>query len=110
MSDKKSHRERYATDCEDKEIEDGLRENPSLDAATQQAIILDYRALHERIKEEGLYQCRYSEYAKESVRYGILFAAFLYLLHCKWYITSALFLGLFWVSIFSDPTTQAKAY
>lgn len=70
---------------------------------TQRAILADYRALHEQIKAEGLYQCRYSEYAKESLRYGLLFSAFLYLLWCKWYLTSAMFLGLFWVSLTHAP-------
>ncbi|KAF2624184.1 fatty acid/sphingolipid desaturase [Macroventuria anomochaeta] len=78
---------------------DGLRENPSLDAETQQQILLDYRELHEQIKAEGLYQCNYSAYGWESIRYAALFAAFTYLLYSKWYLTSALFLGLFWQQI-----------
>lgn len=93
----KAHRERYGREQEEREREEGIRDNPSLDVETQQAIITDYRALHEQIKAEGLYQCRYSEYAKESIRYGLLFAAFATLLYCKWYLTSAIFLGLFWV-------------
>jgi delta8-fatty-acid desaturase len=83
---------------EEKEIMEGLRENPSLDAETQQQIIMDYRALHEQIKAEGLYQCNYSAYGWESIRYGTLFTAFAFLLYSEWYLTSALFLGLFWVS------------
>lgn len=90
-------RERFATELEEKEIADGLRDNPAVDAETQRAIVLEYRALHQRIKDEGLYTCRYSAYAKESIRYAILFGLFLYLLHAKWYLTSALALGLFWV-------------
>lgn len=77
---------------------DGLRENPSVDAETQHQILLDYRNLHEQIKAEGLYKCNYSAYGWESIRYGALFAAFAYLLYSKWFLTSALFLGLFWVS------------
>lgn len=92
------NRERHALDLEQKEIEQGLKDNPPIDVETQQAILLDYRALHDKIKEEGLYQCRYSCYAKESIRYGILFGAFAALLYCKWYLTSAMFLGMFWVS------------
>ena len=90
-------RQRYAADLEQKEIADGLRDNPSVDAKTQRAIVLEYRALHQKIKDQGLYTCRYSAYALESVRYAILFGTFLYLLHVKWYLTSALALGLFWV-------------
>jgi delta8-fatty-acid desaturase len=101
------NRERHAIDLEKKEIEQGLKENPlAQDVATQQAILLDYRALHEQIKREGLYQCRYSCYAKESIRYGILFGAFLALLYCKWYLTSAIFLGLFWVSRQFSPSSN----
>lgn len=94
---KKRHREQYAIEQEEREIEEGIRDNPSLDLDTQKAIIENYRALHQQIKDEGLYQCRYSEYAKESVRYGFLFAAFLGFLYIKWWMTSAVFLGLFWV-------------
>lgn len=94
---KAQNREQHAIDLEKKEIEQGLKDNPPVDVETQQAILLDYRALHEQIKAEGLYQCRYSEYAKESIRYAALFSAFLAFLHFKWYLTSALFLGLFWV-------------
>ncbi|KAF9729653.1 Delta 8-(E)-sphingolipid desaturase 2 [Paraphaeosphaeria minitans] len=92
-------RERYATELEKKEIEDGLRDNPSVDFDTQRAIALEYRVLHQQIKDQGLYACRFSEYGKESIRYGMLFAAFLYLLHIGWYLTSAIALGLFWQQI-----------
>lgn len=96
--DKKAHRLQYATELEDQEIADGIRENPSLDVETQHQILLDYRELHEQIKAEGLYQCNYSAYGWECMRYGALFTAFVSLLYCKWYLTSALFLGLFWVN------------
>jgi len=96
--EKKRHREQYAIEQEEREIEEGLRDNPSLDVETQNTIIQSYRELHQRFKDEGLYQCRYSEYARESVRYALLFAAFAGLLYAKWYMTSAVFLGLFWVS------------
>lgn len=98
--DKKAHRLQYAAELEEKEIADGLRENPSVDAETQRQILMDYRDLHEQIKAEGLYKCNYSAYGYESIRYVTLFAAFAYLLYIKWYLTSALFLGLFWVSWF----------
>lgn len=96
--EKKRHREQYAIEQEEREIEEGLRDNPSLDVETQNTIIQSYRELHQRFKDEGLYQCRYSEYARESVRYALLFAAFGGFLYAKWYMTSAVFLGLFWVS------------
>lgn len=98
--DKMAHRIQYAAELEYQEIIDGIAKNPSLDVETQHQILLDYRKLHEQIKVEGLYQCHYSAYGWECIRYGALFAAFTYLLYCKWYLTSALFLGLFWVT---DP-------
>lgn len=94
---KASQREQYATKLEQEEIAQGLLDNPAVDAETQRAIALEYRALHQQIKDEGLYQCRYSEYGKELIRYSILFAIFIYLLLAKWYLASAVFLGMFWV-------------
>lgn len=92
-------REDQALTLEKKEIADGLREWPALDLETQQSITREYQALHEEIKARGLYKCRYSNYAIESIRYAILFGAFLYFLRSQWYITSAIFLGLFWVCL-----------
>ena len=63
----------------------------------QQDIIAKYRQLHQQVKDEGLYECRYSEYGKEMIRYSSLFALFLFTLRHEWYMTSAVFLGLFWV-------------
>ncbi|KAF2121189.1 fatty acid desaturase-domain-containing protein [Lophiotrema nucula] len=97
--DKESHQERYATDMEDKEREEDIRNNPSVDPDTQRAITLDYRALHEQFKDEGLYKCRYTEYCKEWGRCSFMFGIFLALLYAKWYLTSAVCLGLFWQQI-----------
>jgi len=97
--EKKARRDQYAVEQEQLEREEGWRDNPSVDVETQKAIIIEYRALHEQFKAEGLYQCNYSAYAWESLRYLALFAAFGYCLHIKWYITSAMFLGLFWQQI-----------
>ncbi|PHH84953.1 hypothetical protein CDD83_1118 [Cordyceps sp. RAO-2017] len=80
-------------------VEQGLRDYPSLDPAVQQGIVDSYRALHRRVVDEGLYDCPYREYAKEMARYTCLFAAFLVALHHAWYLTSAVFLGLFWHQI-----------
>lgn len=91
-------REAYTAALEKKEIADGIRDYPSLDNATQQAIRAEYEILHQRIKDQGLYKCPYSAYGMEMIRYSALFCTFLYLLHVKWYITSSVFLGLFWVS------------
>lgn len=89
----------YTAAMEQKEIADGIRSYPSLDPETQQAIRSEYQLLHQLVQERGLYDCPYSEYGKELVRYSILFSAFLYLLSIEWYLTSAVFLGLFWQQI-----------
>ncbi len=70
---------------------------PSLDPAVQQDITQKYRALHQKVQDEGYYDCPYLEYGKEMVRYVALFAIFIVALRHGWYITSAAFLGLFWV-------------
>ncbi|KAL6831841.1 fatty acid desaturase domain-containing protein [Trichoderma camerunense] len=80
-------------------VEKGLRDYPSLDPKVQQRVVNRYRALHQQIRDEGLYNCRYVEYGKEMLRYTTLFACFLFALHHGWYITSAVFLGLFWHQI-----------
>ncbi|KAF2656033.1 fatty acid desaturas-like protein [Lophiostoma macrostomum CBS 122681] len=69
---------------------------PSLDPQTQDNIVKKYRALHERIQSEGLYDCRYSSYGIECLRYAFFFGTFLFLLRSGWYLTSALFLGAVW--------------
>jgi delta8-fatty-acid desaturase len=89
----------YIEALENKEIADGISGFPSVDAETQLAITLEYRALHQRVKDQGLYQCRYSEYGKELVRCALIFGVFISLLRAEWYLTSSIFLGIFWVSI-----------
>ena len=69
---------------------------PSLDPQTQANIVEKYRDLEKRIDAEGLYQCRYSSYGIEALRYTFLFVSFLYLLRSGWYITSAIPLGCLW--------------
>jgi delta8-fatty-acid desaturase len=82
---------------------------PPLDPQTQDEIVRKYRELHERIKAENLFQCRYSSYLIEGIRYLILFLISQYFLRSAWhadgwhatglYALSALFLGLFWVQL-----------
>lgn len=93
------NRDCYTASLEQDEIDQGIRDYPPLDHETQEAIALDYRALHEEVKARGLYQCRYSEYGKELIRCGILFSIFLLLLRSHWYITSSIILGVFWQQI-----------
>lgn len=90
-------RETYTAALEQKEIADGIRNYPSLDPETQEAIRAEYRALHKLVQDGGHYRCRYEEYGKEMIRYTALFCAFLYFVSIGWYKTSAGFLGFFWV-------------
>lgn len=70
---------------------------PSLDPKVQEEIARKYQLLHERVQDAGLYECPYIEYGKEMMRYSTLFTLFLVALRYEWYMTSAVFLGLFWV-------------
>ena len=83
-----------------------IRNYPSLDQPVQQAITEKYMKLHDQIVDEGLYKCRYIEYAKEMVRYTTLFALSMTALYHSWYLTSAVFLGLFWVCCCCPPLTR----
>lgn len=80
-----------------REIQNDLETYPSLDTRVQDEIARKYQLLHQRIHDEGLYQCPYVEYGKEMMRYTTLFTLFGVLFYNQWYITSAVFLGLFWV-------------
>jgi len=81
------------------EINADIDKYPSLDTTTQREIAVKFRALHERVENEGYYECRLSEYGKEMVRYTALFATFVFCLNRGWYFVSACFLGLFWHQI-----------
>jgi len=89
----------YTASIEQKEIDRDLEHYPSLDPSTQQNITQKYQQLHQRIKDEGLYECRYREYGKEFLRYSLFFTLFIVTLRGEWYMTSAVFLGLFWHQI-----------
>lgn len=92
-------RDRHILDAMDAERERGLAEYPSLDLDTQSSISARFRALHQRVYDEGFYRCDYANYAHEAVRYVTLFALFVGSLQAEWYCSSALFLGCFWQQI-----------
>ncbi|KAI0381068.1 fatty acid desaturase [Hypomontagnella monticulosa] len=73
-----------------------LEKYPSLDFTTQDAIVVKYRDLGERVKAEGLYQCNYGAYAIEFTRWSILFGLTFLFLSWGWYVPSAICLGAFW--------------
>jgi delta8-fatty-acid desaturase len=78
------------------ELDFDLAKYPSLDHKTQDNITQKYRELQKRIKAEGLYDCNYSSYGIECLRYAFFFCAFLYLFKSGWIITSAVPLACFW--------------
>ncbi|KAK7992258.1 hypothetical protein PG996_012729 [Apiospora saccharicola] len=79
-----------------KKISLDLDKYPSLDFSTQDEIVQKYRVLHEQVKSEGLYQCNYTSYAIELLRYSLMFTGFLVFLQWGWYPLSAFCLGCFW--------------
>ncbi|RYO75641.1 hypothetical protein DL764_010366 [Monosporascus ibericus] len=79
-----------------KKISLDLETYPSLDHATQDAIVAKYRLLDERVRAEGLYNCNYRAYAIECSRYSLLFGLMLLFLRWGWYALSAACLGAFW--------------
>lgn len=102
--------EAYTAAMEQKEIADSVRKYPSLDQDTQDAIRAEYRALHKLVQENGLYECHYSEYGKEAIRYAIIFSCFLFFLRIEWYIPSACFLGFFWVCFMNLVSYLIRAH
>lgn len=72
---------------------------PSLDPTVQEDIVQKYRELHQKVLDQGLYNCPYIDYGKEMARYSALFLLFAVFLTKGWYLTSSVFLGLFWVSL-----------
>lgn len=81
----------------EREIQNDLTIYPSLDPLVQKEIARKYQILHQQITDAGLYDCPYLDYGKEMIRYTLLFTTFIVLLSYGWYLTSAIFLGLFWV-------------
>ncbi|KAM0714247.1 hypothetical protein Q7P37_010034 [Cladosporium fusiforme] len=83
-------------DRTNEEYQNDIARFPSLDAATQSEIIVKYRALEQRIRKEGLYDCNYKAYAIEACRYTALALTSYLLLRAGWYALSGIFLGMFW--------------
>ena len=79
-----------------REIEIDLEKYPSLDQATQDGITEKYRALHQRIRNEGLFECNYVSYLIEICRYIFLFTMCLLSLRWGYYALGGVFLGMFW--------------
>ncbi|KAK3899536.1 fatty acid desaturase-domain-containing protein [Staphylotrichum tortipilum] len=85
--------------AETQEVDRDQADYPSLDPAVQLDIQRKYEALHQRVRDEGFYNCPYLEYGKEIARYSLLFGTSMVALRHGWWMTSAFFLGLFWHQI-----------
>lgn len=85
--------------AENQDIDRDLQDYPSVDPVVQQDIARKYKLLHQKVHDEGFYDCPYLEYGKEMARYTTLFVASMVALRYEWYMTSAFFLGLFWHQI-----------
>jgi delta8-fatty-acid desaturase len=92
-------RDDHIDDAMQAEIDKGLAAYPSPDVETQRDVADRFKALHQRVHDEGYYRCNYWNYGKEMIRYTALFAGFLLCLRAEWYFTSAGFLGFFWQQI-----------
>lgn len=69
---------------------------PSLDHVTQADVIVQYRQLDQRLRDIGLYDCDYSAYLFETLRYiGLGLLSYLSL-RTGWFATSGIFLGMLW--------------
>lgn len=89
----------YTAGAIQEELNADIQKYPPLDASTQRNIALKFRELHQRVRDEGYYDCRYLEYGKEMGRYVALFCLFLFFLKREWYTVSACSLGLWWHQI-----------
>lgn len=81
------------------ELDVDSSEYPAVDAATQRSISDSFQALHETVREQGLYTVKPIRYAKELLRYSALFGSFVFAFRSGWFLTSAVCLGLFWHQI-----------
>ncbi|UPK89495.1 hypothetical protein LCI18_000430 [Fusarium solani-melongenae] len=73
-----------------------LDKYPNPDEETQAHINVKYRELHQRIYDEGLYDCNYWAYGRECCRYIGLFTGSMLCLRYEWYTLSAFLMGAMW--------------
>lgn len=73
-----------------------LDKYPTPDPETQARVFAKYRELHQKVRDEGLYQCDAMAYAADCCRYVGFFAMTLACLHFGQYALGGIFLGLMW--------------
>ena len=88
--------EKSKSDWTEQQLKRDLQAFPSLDPETQLDIVTKYCELDERIRKQGLYDCNYTAYLYELLRYSLLACLSYYFLQKQWYGISGLFLGLLW--------------
>lgn len=92
-------RDDHINDAMQAEVDKGLAAYPSPDVGTQRVVVERFKALNQRVHDEGYYGCNYINYANEMCKYTALFTEFLVALRSGWYFGSAGFLGFFWQQI-----------
>ncbi|EME42396.1 hypothetical protein DOTSEDRAFT_73278 [Dothistroma septosporum NZE10] len=78
------------------EVRRDLDTFPSLDPTTQATIVEKYKLLDQRLRDDGFYNCNYSAYLVEALRYSFLGLMAYFFLLKGWYAPSGLFLGMLW--------------
>lgn len=78
------------------QINADLAKYPSVDHISQDAIVSKYRQLDAQIGAAGLYDCVYTAYAWECLRYITLFVLFAVCMRAGQYALAGLFLGISW--------------
>lgn len=73
-----------------------LDKYPTPDTSTQAIVAGKYRALYQKVIQEGLMDANWQAYGTECCRYATLFTLFVVFLHCSQFALSGLCLGLLW--------------
>lgn len=91
-----SIRDQFIDEYESAELKRDLERYPSLDNATQENVIKEFRALHDHMKELGMFQCNYWGYFREACRISLLSYLSYFFFIRNWLFVSAVCLGLAW--------------
>ncbi|KAM0348318.1 hypothetical protein ACHAPU_004286 [Fusarium lateritium] len=73
-----------------------LDKYPPPDKETQAKVATKYRELHQKVYDNGLYNCNYKAYGIECARYAALAIGSAVCLRYEWYALSAFLLGFLW--------------
>ncbi|KAH3686378.1 hypothetical protein WICPIJ_002631 [Wickerhamomyces pijperi] len=77
-------------------VKEDIESLPSLDRKTQEFLSEEYNKLHQKIIDDGWYQCNYWKYGEEALRIGSLFAVSFLCLYWRYYFVSAVAMGFGW--------------